>query len=224
MRRTCCLRAKHAVTQRPHHEWDLAHIEAAYAHLDGDLERADAWLDRTLELALTSIAESWALSIYGVVLLGVRRDQGRLGEVLPMLEAAIDGDITGTPQWRCMAAASAAAAGDEARVRAELDALRRPGGLPPPNLVWTSLVPLLTDAIEFAGDADLAAALLVQAQGYSGRMTWTGVCTYGPLDASLARLAAVAVDDPAPFEAQADAVAAAVARRPNSPPLASLGD
>lgn len=217
------LRERQHSNPRSTHRWDLAQIEGAFALLDNELDLAEAWLDRMFELASSQLAESWAVSIYGVMLAALRRQQGRTAELLPIIDLAIE-KFDGAPGWHAGAAAAAAAAGDDDRARAELALLQQPECQLFENMTWSAATVMMADAVIAVGDRELAADLTSKLTPYADRVAWTGVCSGGLIADSLAGLASVVGDNAAAsrFRTQAANVAQALRRRDSSPPLATV--
>lgn len=68
--------------------WSLAYAHATQALLDGDLARAEELATQALNFGI-EVGQDDALVIYGAQLLNVRIRQGRVAEILPLVEDAI---------------------------------------------------------------------------------------------------------------------------------------
>ena len=66
----------------------IAMLDVGRAMKRGDLAEAERHADRLLELGMTSLPS--ALATYGGALFEIRLAEGRLDEVAPMFESAID--------------------------------------------------------------------------------------------------------------------------------------
>ncbi len=86
--------------RRPHLNWVARNDEAAVAAYVGDLDRAEQLATEALELrASTTVTDEAAIGVFGSILYQVRTAQGRVAELIPLLEARVSGapDITA---WR----------------------------------------------------------------------------------------------------------------------------
>lgn len=174
-----------------HRDWELAHIESAYSAIIGDLDAADTHIHRSWELGERTNSAAWMRPIFGASLLMIRRAQGRLDEMLPIVELAIE-EHPDFLAWRAGMASAAAQIGDVARCRAELDAAASQNFanlIPDPT--WSVVTVLLSDAIVALDDKPRAQALYPIMAPYADRISWSGVSSAGPMATGLAGLADV---------------------------------
>jgi DNA-binding SARP family transcriptional activator len=168
--------------------WALHYLGAALAHLDGDHERSEA--QSTAAFAqFAPVSESRATAVLFGQLFGLRLTQGRVPELRPVLESLVAGQ-PGVPAWH---AALAVALADDDPVEAITVAGR---ALEVAERDFTWLVSQLVAgravaaAVHAGADDDgLLRRCEAQLAPWSGRMSWQGTCSYGPIDTTLALLA-----------------------------------
>jgi DNA-binding SARP family transcriptional activator/DNA polymerase III delta prime subunit len=139
-------------------KWLLAAAQARSAHLEGRLEDCERRAQDGLALALEGYDES-AAQAFGAQILMVRREQGRLEEVVE----AIQGFADRYPElavWRCTLAWVYAELGWRAEARQELETLARNdfSDLPRDGL-WLMCISELALVAVYLGDARRAEAL-----------------------------------------------------------------
>ncbi len=101
------------------------HYRSALALLEGHLAEADAAAERSREWGQLLVGRD-ASSVYGIQMFGVRREQGRLAELAPVIRVLAAGD-RGGGAWRPGLAAMLAELAMEEQVRGELDRLQAEG-------------------------------------------------------------------------------------------------
>jgi tetratricopeptide (TPR) repeat protein len=127
------------------------------AQLDGELEVAEQ-----LAIQGASFAERVrgfdAVGLAAAQLFFIRRDQGRLGELVPAVEAYVEGSEMLT--WRAGLTIALAEAGETARARRsfELSVENDPAALPR-DMWWLPTTALLAEGCALVGDADRAQRL-----------------------------------------------------------------
>jgi DNA-binding CsgD family transcriptional regulator/tetratricopeptide (TPR) repeat protein len=169
------------------------HYRSAIAVCTGDLAQADAAAER-------SRAWSELLSgrdpsgVYGIQMFGLRREQGRLAELAPVIRVLAAGDRPGA--WRPGFVALLAELGMEDDVRRELAAVRREGLDSLRDSLWIAALTYLADASAAVGAADMAALLYPELAPHTGTnvMIGHGVACYGAADRYLGMLAAAMGD------------------------------
>ena len=175
--------------------------EATRHYLAGDLAEAEAAAETLLSIAPE--AGYPALNFYGPHLLFIRHQQGRLAEIVPLLEQV----VRSNPGHRLFAAALAVVLArtglrDEAEIT--LDALATHHYDMPHNLNWFTGTAVLADAVELLGNRRAAAVLYERLIPFAGRIADHIVGVSWPADQALAQLA-LTLDDP-------DSAAVAAAR------------
>ncbi len=166
------------------------HNGAAISLCKGDLEKAEARAERSHEWSrlLTGRDPS---AIYGVQMFSIRREQGRLAELAPVIRVLAGGARTGGA-WRPGLAALLAELGMEDEARRELVQLRREGLAALRESLWLASLTYLTDACAHVGDAELAEMVYAELGSHAGTNVTIGhgVACYGAADRYLGMLAA----------------------------------
>lgn len=173
--------------------WQFAYQQAALAHLDGRLADAEAAADEALRIG-SGVAASRALGAYAGQVLELRRADGRLSELAPLMTQLID-QQTVLPAWKA-AASYVLATSDPQRSAALFDDLATDGfvGLPR-DFAWLASLQLLTRGAVVRGDVLRAAAAARVLSPYADRVVWQSTCCYGPLATVLAEVARLEGDD-----------------------------
>ena len=83
---------------QPYHDWVLAYYRTLWCLLDGDLDAAEESANEAFALG-TRAGQPDALSYYGAQLSDVRNKQGRLEELIPLIEQRVHDD-PGLPAFR----------------------------------------------------------------------------------------------------------------------------
>ena len=164
------------------------HLETILAIAAGDLVAAEALAQRGL--TLDAADESPAIvGIYGVQMFAIRRAQGRLDEVTPVLRSlAASNDPP--PVWRPGLAALYAELGMLDDARSQFDALAPDAfAAVPRDAVWPACLTFLAETCLALGDPDRARTLAAELLPFSGRnlMAAFTIC-FGPADRLLAGL------------------------------------
>jgi class 3 adenylate cyclase/DNA-binding CsgD family transcriptional regulator/tetratricopeptide (TPR) repeat protein len=170
---------------------------SAFALCDGKLDEAEA---------LAEEAEEWTRSMslptsaptsgeYGVQLFGIRREQGRLDELRPIVEL-----LAGSPDkaeaWRPGLVALLVEIGMEDAARAELERMRADAFWSVTGALGTAALVYLTDACAALRDVESAAHLYPRLEPLAARTIVIGqlVACYGAADRYLGMLGAVLSD------------------------------
>ena len=167
------------------------HYGSALALCHGDLEEADARAERSHEWSRLLTGRD-ASGIYGVQMFGIRREQGRLAELAPVIRVLAGGGRAGGGAWRPGLAALLAELGMEDEARRELVQLRREGLGTYRESLWKASLTYLTDACAHVGDPELAELVYAELRPHSGTniAIGHGVACYGAADRYLGMLAA----------------------------------
>ena len=162
---------------------------SAIALCDGRLAEAEAAAERSHEWSRLLTGRD-ASAVYGIQMFGVRREQGRLAELAPVVRVLAGADRPGA--WRPGLASLMAELGMEAEARRELERLRAEGleGLRPS--LWMASLTYLADACAAVGDRELGRLVYAELLPHSGTsiMIGHGVACYGAADRYLGMLAA----------------------------------
>jgi hypothetical protein len=116
--------------------WTYMYDLAVQALLAGDLSEAERLATDALTFGMES-GQPDAFTIYGAQLLNVRVRQGRLAELIPLIEETVAG-LPGQPVYQAVLAKAYAEAGDIDRSRGMLDAAHVVGYLIPDDNAWSS--------------------------------------------------------------------------------------
>src|SRR5215218_622977 len=185
--------AVHALAVRLRQPFTLhvaEHYASAIALCTGRLAEAEAAAERSHEWSRLLSGRD-ASSIHGIQMFGVRREQGRLAELAPVmgLLAGTDGSAG---VWRPGLAAVLAELGMEDEARRELREIRREGFEPLRESLWLASLTYLADACAAVGDDELAALVYPELVPLAGGnvVVGHGVACYGSADRFLGLLAA----------------------------------
>jgi len=159
--------------RQPFFDWYVEHFQVMRALMVGALADAEAGLERAFALGRRSdpqMAPQW----YGVQLYGLRRAQGRLAELRPLLVDLIRG--APTPAWRVALAAADLAAGDVRAARAALPLLATPRGLAfPRDHAWLAGTSGLAELCARLDAREEAAAVHEALIPFAGRHVVVGI-------------------------------------------------
>jgi DNA-binding CsgD family transcriptional regulator/tetratricopeptide (TPR) repeat protein len=170
------------------------HYSSALALLEGRLAEAEAAAERSREWGQLLVGRD-ASSVYGIQMFGVRREQGRLAELAPVIRVLAAGD-RGGGAWRPGLAATLAELAMEEQVRGELDRVQVEGLEPLRQGLWLASLTYLADAagaVAHRGVAALVYPLFAPLAG-TNVMIGHGVACYGAADRYLGMLAATLGD------------------------------
>lgn len=160
--------------RQPFFLWRAAVHRTALALLQGRFADAEAASAEAMTLGARLSSRTPAL-IAGIHHYLVRREQGRLDELEPMLRAMAEQNAT-MPAFRAALAHFFAEAGRRDEARAELDAVAL-GGLSsfPRDANWLSMMGELAAVATFVGDTARAAELYEQLVPFADQVIVTGV-------------------------------------------------
>jgi DNA-binding CsgD family transcriptional regulator/tetratricopeptide (TPR) repeat protein len=191
------LAATHAMALRLRQPFTLhvaEHYASTLALCTGRLAEADAAAQRSHEWGRLLTARD-ASGVNGIQMFGIRREQGRLAELAPVIGLLAG---TGGPggAWRPGLAALLAELGMEDEARRELSLVRREGFEPMRASLWLASLTYLADACAAVGDDELAALVYPELAPHAGRnvVIGHGVACYGAADRFLGLLAATLGD------------------------------
>lgn len=170
------------------------HYASTIALCVGRLADAEAAANRSHEWShlLTGRA---ATGIHGIQMFGIRREQGRLAELAPVLRVVAGGEhLRGA--WGPAFAALLAELGMEQEARRELVQVRAEGLAPYRSTLWVASLSYLADAAALVGDEAIAELVYGELAPLSGGniIIGNGVASYGAADRYLGRLAATLGD------------------------------
>jgi tetratricopeptide (TPR) repeat protein len=165
-----------------------------WAELAGDVELAERCADECLRHGQRAHTQD-ALSTWAAKLLMLRRREGRLAELAPMVERLARGAARGSG-WRAAFGMLQAETGhlEEARTIYEQELARGPEALPR-GIFWLTSVVLLSEVGALLGDEDGARTLYRALEPHASRNVVVGYCScWGPVDGTLTLLAATSGD------------------------------
>ncbi len=167
-------------------QWSHAFHLALQAVLVGDLEIAEDLATAALNFGLETGQED-ALIIFGAQLLNIRIRQGRLAELLPLVEDA----VASRPRlgvYRAVLAVACAEAGDLERSRQLLEAEYAAGFAVPEDTNWTTTNSYWAESAVHVGNVDAADMLLGRITPFADQLATTQVSMSPVLAHSIARL------------------------------------
>ena len=166
--------------------WSTAFGRATRALLDGDLELAEELATHALNFGL-EVGQPDALVIYGAQLLNVRIRQGRVAEILPLVEDAV-ATRPNLGVYRAVLAYACGETGDLARCR-QLLAAEAAAGFPiPEDSNWTTSHLYWSESAVFSGDRAAAELLLHRMAPFADRVVTTHVTLSPALAYAMGRL------------------------------------
>ena len=170
--------------RQPVWRWYAALTRAMRAMLDGRFAEAEQLAHQALAMGQRTHGTT-ALQTYGGQLLVIRRDQGRLAELEPIVQSMAAQNPT-VPAWHAALAFLHAELGREAEARASFDQLASQDFRDlPHDVLYLVLLTVLTETCAFLGDAPRAAMLYDLLLPYAGRnlvlanaLACMGSCSY----------------------------------------------
>jgi DNA-binding CsgD family transcriptional regulator/tetratricopeptide (TPR) repeat protein len=166
------------------------HYGAAIALADGRLDAAETMVRDSEEIGRLLSGRD-ATGTYGIQMFTLRREQGRLAELAPVIRILAAGGRDHGP-WRPGLAALLVELGMEAEARRELARVAHEGLEPMRETLWLASLTYLTDACAALGDEAVAALVYPELAPLSGQNVMIGhlVACYGSADRYLGMLAA----------------------------------
>ena len=166
------------------------HYGSALALCDGRLGEAELLALRSHEWSRLLTGRD-ASGVYGIQMFSVRREQGRLAELAPVIRI-LAGEGRRNGPWRPGLVALLAELGMEAEARRELARLAAEGLDAYRESLWLTSLTYLTDACAALGDEATAALVYPELEPLAGANVMVGhlVSCYGAADRYLGMLAA----------------------------------
>ncbi|MFC3615325.1 ATP-binding protein [Lutimaribacter marinistellae] len=179
-----------AVRQHMHLDWVARHGRAMKAILDGDFVEAERLANEALKLGVTTHG-SHVEGLYGVQMFTIRREQGRLAEVAPVIKRLLnegEGDLS----WKPGFALIAAELGHLEPAAQMMRAMSADGFDLPLDAKYSATLGYLADTAAMIGDTEICQMLYDRLLPYRGLTITIGVATvcYGSADRRLGVLAA----------------------------------
>jgi len=191
------LAVAHALAQHTRQPFMLhvsEHYASAIALLRGSLDEAEAAAERSREWGRLLTGRD-ASGVYGIQMFGVRREQGRLAELAPVVRVLAGGGREGG-SWRPGLAVVLAELGMHDEARRELAGVRAAGLETLRAGLWVASLTYLADAASAVEDAEMARLLAPHLAPLAGSniMVGHGVACYGSADRYLGMVAATLGD------------------------------
>jgi DNA-binding CsgD family transcriptional regulator/tetratricopeptide (TPR) repeat protein len=167
------------------------HCASALALCEGRLGEAEERAERALEWSRLLTGGWDASGVHGIQMFSVRREQGRLAELAPVVRVLVGRGRREGP-WAPGLAAMLAELGMEAEARAQLQAIRAQGLAVLRESIWLAGLTYLADACAATGDAETAELVYPELEPLAGTPLMVGylVACYGAVDRYLGMLAA----------------------------------
>ncbi len=182
------------VASAPGIRWSIAYLTAAREHIDGHLGASERAAAEAFAPQCRGVAESRRLAGYGAQVVALRLDDDRIEELIPELEGFVAEQPT-VAAWRAVLAGALARV-DPIRSRAEFDRFADVGfATKTRDFSWTAAMVVLTSGMAVIGDAERARTAYEALGRFAGRMSWSGSCTFGPVDQALGEAAAAFGDE-----------------------------
>jgi DNA-binding CsgD family transcriptional regulator/tetratricopeptide (TPR) repeat protein len=184
------LRATAEQTAQPFMLHVAEHYFSALALCDGRLDEAEATARRSHEWTRLFTGRD-AAGVYGIQMFGIRREQGRLAELAPVIRI-LAADPTRGGTWRPGLISVLVELGMEDEARRELARVAAEGLDPLRESLWLAALTYLTDGCAALGDRATAALVYPELEPFAGANVMIGhlVACYGAADRYLGMLAA----------------------------------
>ena len=166
--------------------------DALFALCDGRLDAAETTANRSDEIARRT--EEAPSAVHGIQMFSIRREQGRLAEIAPLVRLIASGQTEADSVWRPALAVLLAEIGDVEAAHHELGALVDAGlGAIPRGGLGAGGLTYVADACALIEDAALAAPIYEQLLAFEGQNMVIGsaVMCYGAADRMLGALSTV---------------------------------
>jgi DNA-binding CsgD family transcriptional regulator len=166
-----------------------AHYGAAMALCDGRLDDAEVLAGRSHEWSRLLTGRE-ASGVHGIQMFGIRREQGRLAELAPVIRL-LAGQPGSSGPWRPGLVSVLVELGMDTAARQELEQVRTDGLDSLRESLWLASLTYLTDACAALGDEETAALVYPELEPLAGSNVMIGhlVACYGAADRYLGMLA-----------------------------------
>ena len=177
----------------PFIHWCAMWFDAAFRLARGRLDEAEELIEASVAQALES-GQGDAMTIYVAQLVGLRREQGRLDELIDLLVQTVEDNPT-LPAFAASLGLTYLESGrqDDARVLLEEGAAQGFAHLRK-DVSWHSGLAMYSELAAGLGDRDAARLLFDMLEPHADLMIWNGAFYLGPVASLLGRLAATLGD------------------------------
>jgi predicted ATPase/class 3 adenylate cyclase len=182
------------VRQRLNIQWVSRHFSAMMAIVDGKFASAETYAGEGLKLGRLTLGDQ-VEGVYGIQMFSIRREQGRLADVAPVIKRLID-ENPGEKAWLPGFALIAAELGFTAPARRRLDELAETGFEMPADAKRSASLSYIAEVAALLDDQNAAATLYELLSAYGLMTITTGIVTvcYGAASRYLGLLAATLGD------------------------------
>jgi DNA-binding CsgD family transcriptional regulator len=176
-------------TRQPFWRFAAELIGSAIALCEGHLDEAEAGAEHSRELE-SLLRGRETSGIHGIQMFSIRREQGRLAELAPVIRVLAHDDGSAAA-WRPGLSALLVELGMDDEARHELARVRHDGLAPLREGVWLASLTYLTDACAAVRDEEVAALVRPKLAPHAGTtvIVGHGVACYGAADRYLGMLA-----------------------------------
>ncbi len=175
---------------QPYPTWSVLYMRCMQVLLNGDADEADRLANDALQISSDS-GQPDAFVVYGANLAGIRFHQGRLAEILPLIEQ-VAADNPGLPGFQAAHAMMLCECGQFDDARPLLDAARLADfHRSSYDYVWLTTTTLWAETAAWLDDAPAAAVLHERLTPFEAQGVVSGVTFSGTVGMYLGRLAAV---------------------------------
>jgi DNA-binding CsgD family transcriptional regulator/tetratricopeptide (TPR) repeat protein len=194
-REVAALEATAEQTAQPFMLHVAAHYGSAIALCDGRLDAAEALAVRSNDWSRLLTGRD-ASGVHGIQMFGLRREQGRLAELAPVVRLLAGQPGGGAGPWRPGLVSVLVELGMHDEARRELERVRADGLDGLRASLWLASLTYLADACTALGDAETAALIYPELVPLAGANVMIGhlVACYGAADRYLGMLAATLED------------------------------
>lgn len=197
-----------AELRQPKHLWAPAMVRAARANLAGRIDQCEQLAYEAQAIGQAAVPEN-AMAYFSAQFFSVRRWQGRLAELQPVIESLVE-TMPQVPLWRCALAYLFSELERDIEARRELDFFADRDFVDiPRDAGWLMSISLLADVSGYLGDAAPARVLHDLMAPYRERLIVAGFG--GVSHASAARCLGVTAATMGDFDRSADYFATAIA-------------
>jgi class 3 adenylate cyclase len=161
--------------QRMHVQWIARHGRAMQAILDGDFAGAEGHAEVALELGRRTLREP-VEGVYGIQMFTIRREQGRLAEVAPIIKHLVD-ENPDQPTWKPGFAIVACELGHRKSAQRMLDELAGSGFAMAADAKRSTTLAYLAEVCATLEDRTGAERLYALLTPYDGKTITAGVTT-----------------------------------------------